>query len=203
LAGEIAQEVAIMMTLGSAAIGASGAIIAQIVSGFITSKREARQAEADEKRWQIENDAKRRDRQLEHKTQLFTKFLSTAEGIKQRSGDWGHAITQETYADTRKNIEQLRDLAEEIGLLAPEVYRHAAHSYYRINLMFLTCTGFLTKEDEAAAAESLEAAEDDANFWIWHTRRAIRAYISHEPVEWPEQAIAERAAKNRKAKREQ
>ncbi|WP_156368478.1 hypothetical protein [Arthrobacter sp. Leaf137] len=200
MAGEIAQEVAIMLALGSAAIGASGAIMSQVFGGVIASRREQKKAEADEKRWHIENNAKRRDRQLEHKTQLFTKFLSTAERIKQRSGSWGHAITEETYADARKNLNQLRDLAEEIGLLAPEVYRHASMTYYRNNLMFVTSTGFLTKEDEKWAAGSIKAAEEDASFWIWETRRAIRSYISHEPVDWPEQAIAERTAERRKAK---
>ena len=34
-------------------------------------------------------------------------------------------------------------------------------------------------------------AEETLQFWMGNSRSAIRSYINHEPVEWPEQAIAE------------
>jgi hypothetical protein len=77
MAGEIAQEVAVALALGSAAIGAGGSILSQVVAGVITSRREKKKAQADEKRWQLESDAKRRDRSLDHKIALFAKFIAS------------------------------------------------------------------------------------------------------------------------------
>ncbi|WP_458111194.1 hypothetical protein M1D88_12600 [Arthrobacter sp. R1-13] len=197
MAGEIAQEVAIMLALGSAAIGAGGSIISQAVGGVIASRREQKKAEADEKRWHLENDARRRDRQLEHKIELFTKFLSTVEGIE-RSEAWGQSMTRDAYLGHTERLDQLRDLVEEIGLLAPEVYRHARTTYMRVRLMFVTKTHYVTQKDDKEAEVSIKRAEEDVAFWIGQSRHAIRSYISHKPVEWPEQAIAERIAERKK-----
>jgi hypothetical protein len=124
LAGEIAQEVAVALALSSAAIGAGGSVLSQIVGGVIVSRREKKKAEADERRWHIEADAKRRDRSLDHKIELFSRFLAALEGI-QRAEAWGSPVSHQDFMAHNQTLDEAQQVLEEIGLIAPDVYRHA------------------------------------------------------------------------------
>lgn len=187
-----------MLALGSAAIGAGGSIVSQIVGGVITSRREQRKAVVEEERWKLEIEAKRRDRQLEYKTELFGRFLSAAEGT-QRDENLGKSINYEQYMEQQVVVTQLRDWAEEIGLLVPEVYRHVKSTYKSVRIMLMQKHLMHVLEASETAPEDLSRREQEVVFWIRQTREAIRSYINHEPVEWPEQLIAERKAEQRKA----
>lgn len=178
------------MALGSAAIGAGGSILSQVVGGIVTSRREKKKAEADERRWQIESDAKRRDRNLDHKIALFSKFLASMEGI-QRTEDWAAPRTEATWDSYEQTLNDLREVVEEIGLIAPDVYRHATSTFISFSqLLFAKLDSGYAKGDRAAV-RAADTAELSLDFWVELTRIAIRSYISHEDVEWPEQAIAE------------
>ena len=188
MAGEIAQEVAVALALGSAAIGAGGSILSQVVAGVITSRREKKKARADEKRWQLESDAKRRDRSLDHKIALFARFMASVQGIE-RAEAWGNPITHATFMGHSQTLDELQRVVEEIGLIAPEVHRHARAAYVSLNKMLIAKVR--TDKDDQDATKAVSRAEESLGFWIGLTRTAIRSYINHEPVDWPEQAIAE------------
>ncbi len=171
------------------------------MGGVITSRREQRKAAAEDERWRLEIEAKRRDRQLEYKTELFGKFLSTAEGIERTEGGWGKAITHEGLMAKKDVIDQMRDWGEEIGLLAPELHRHAGVTAAKIQGMYVKK---LLAHSETALNDArieIQCAEEDVAFWIRRTREAVRAYMNHEPVVWPEEAIDEHKRAQRESVR--
>jgi hypothetical protein len=189
MAGEISQDVAIALALGSAAIGAGGSIISQIVGGVITSRREQKKAEAEDRRRQVENEAKRRDRQLDRKIELLSKFLSAAERAEQ-TPTWGRPLSSEELQEHDDTLVQLRVSVEEIGLLVPDLYRFADNIYDAVRYMLLHMVVAESKWEEKSS-ERIGNAQDYVAFLISLTRVAVRSYINHEPVEWPEHAIAE------------
>lgn len=188
MAGEIAQEVALAPAFGSAAIGASGAVISQVVAGVITSKRERRKAEADADRWKAEADAKRRDRQLDRKIELFSEFLSTIREIE-TSDMWSKRKTTGTTRGSQLEAwKKLRLLAEEIGILAPELYDYAdiaAATAGRavMGQMFVDLAAHPANK-VSFVVEAWEVTEQRESLSIWARlfRKATRSYISHEPV---------------------
>ncbi|MDQ0868991.1 hypothetical protein QFZ70_001464 [Arthrobacter sp. V1I9] len=187
MAGEITQE-AILLALGGAGLGATGAVAAQIVAAVFTARRENKKALAEEARWKLENDAKRRDRNLDHKIDLFGRFLSVAESLYQDMA-WGTQITDEEFHAYQPRMQELRDKAEEIGLIAPEVFRHTQATLRSIGKMLEIKTPFLWSAK--TGKPSIEQAEECVAAWIRLTRGAIRSYINYEPVDWDEKELKE------------
>lgn len=196
MAGEIAQEAAIVLALSSAAIGAGGSVLSQVVGGIITSRREKKKGEAEDRRWRIETDAKRRDRGLEQKLALFSRFLATVEGIK-RAELWGTPVSHETFHEYQRSLEELQETVEEVGLVAPEVYPHLKATYVAVGRMLWSKVGSKYEQGDPDAVIAADRAQGSLHFYMGITRTALRAYVNHEPVEWPEQAIAEFKAKQR------
>lgn len=194
MAGEIAQDVAVMMAVSSAAIGASGAIIAQVVAGVITGRRERTKAEAETERWRSEAEAKRRDRQLDRKIELFTRFLSTGDVLLnptlwQLEGD-----TSARSAKRNEASEHLRTMSQEIGILAPELYDHARS--VSTSALMAVVTFLIEESDVEQDAEKLPTSkarvdEMRKSFSLWHQafRKVTHSYISHEAVPAHEDAI--------------
>ncbi|MDQ0730444.1 hypothetical protein [Arthrobacter sp. B1I2] len=188
--GEITQE-AINLALGSAGLAATGAVAAQIVAAVFTGKREKKKAEAEERRWQIESDVKRRDRNLDHKLDLFARFLSTAESVYQDMA-WGTQITDDEFHEYQPRLQQLRELSEEIGIIAPETYKHTNHVLTLIGRMLKIKTPFLSPPIKTRAdQEAIEEAEQRVTRMIRLTRAAFRSYVSHQPLDWPEKDLKE------------
>jgi len=199
LAGEIAQEVAVALALGSAAIGAAGSVLSQAVGGYITGKREKRRADAEEKRWSIESDAKRRDRSLDQKVELFSRYLALIGGIE-RDEMWGRPVSTEAFMAYNETLDEVQQIIEEIGLIAPELHRFVAITSKRTVGMLFSRFGEKYENGDPGELAAGKRAHEDLQFWIAQTRIAFRSYINHEPVEWPEQAIAEHKAALRKSK---
>jgi hypothetical protein len=88
-----------------------------------------------------------------------------------------------------QTLDELQEVVEEIGLIAPEVHRHAKATYVSLNKMLFAKVR--TDKDDQDATKAVSRAEESLGFWIGLTRTAVRSYINHEPVGWPEQAIAE------------
>lgn len=189
MAGEIAQDVAVMMALSSAAIGAGGAIVSQIVAGVITGRRENKKSKTEAERWKLEADAKRRDRQFDHKIELFSKFLAIAEDMG-RAGQPFVGSTQDLTDSVKEASKQLKDLAEEIGILAPELFEiaqstvNAASSFYFGFVSHTLVSKGRTANDVAKedSVTRLREARFSLNFWSDAFRDATRSYISHEPI---------------------
>lgn len=200
MAGEIAQEVAVALALGSAAIGAGGSVLSQVVGGRITSRRERKKAEADERRWRTESDAKRRDRNLDQKIELFSRFLAALEGI-QRAEAWSSPVSHADFLAHNQTLDEAQQILEEIGLIAPEVYPHAKATHKSVTSMLFAKlhpgfpVGHPVMVTEARNAEAV------LGFWMANTRAAIRSYINHEPVAFPDEALAELKKENREAAR--
>lgn len=198
MAGEIAQEVAVALALGSAAIGAGGSVLSQVVGGIITGRRERRKAEADEHRWRVESDAKRRDRSLDHKIGLFSRFLATIEGI-QRAESWGSPVSHSNFMAYNQTLDEAQQVLEEIGLIAPDVYPHAKATHRSASVMLFAKSHAGYPVGHPVFVTGARNAEETLQFWMIHTREAIRSYINHEPVELPEQALTELKVEQRKA----
>jgi hypothetical protein len=201
LAGEIAQEVAVALALSSAAIGAGGSVLSQIVGGVIVSRREKKKAEADERRWHIEADAKRRDRSLDHKIELFSRFLAALEGI-QRAEAWGSPVSHQDFMAHNQTLDEAQQVLEEIGLIAPDVYRHANATHRSVTTMLFTKVHVGYPIGHPVFVTGARNAEETLRFWMGQTRVAIRSYINHEPVAWPEQALAELKLAQRQANKD-
>lgn len=198
MAGEITQEAINLLT--SAAIGAGGAVSAQVVGGIITSRREARKAAAEERRWQLESNAKRRDRGLDQKVALFSKFLATVEGIRQAEA-WGKPISSRTFYEHDRTLYELNGTLEEIGLVAPDVYKHMKATHDAVGNMLWSKISQEYEQGDPAEVAAARRAEEALQFWMGLTRAALRSYINHEPVVWPEEAIYDfKAAQRREAK---
>ncbi|MET4003905.1 hypothetical protein ABIB48_002643 [Arthrobacter sp. UYCu511] len=190
MAGEITQQ-AILLALGGAGIGASGAVGAQIVAAIFTGKREKKQAEDTEERWKREAEAKRRDRSLDHKTALFVKFFATMEDVhrfESPSAVLDHDTIRTRFAEMRPVIEAV----EEIGLIAPEIYRYVQKTSKLMTDYIFTKLGW-GHPQKNSPSHLLAIKQEHAlvGGWIHLTRAAVRSYIAHEQVIWPEQAIAE------------
>ncbi|MEC5181265.1 hypothetical protein [Arthrobacter sp. CG_A4] len=192
MAGEIAQEVAVVLALGGAAIGAGGSILAQVTAGIITSRREKKKLITEDKRWQAESDAKRRDRNFDRKVALFSSFLASAQAME-RAATWGPPEAYEMLLEDSETqtLSEIRKVVEEIGLLAPEVHRHVQSTFAALIKMHAGMTRSDSQKYAPANRAAIGAAVQDVAFWLGHTRKAIGSYINHENVEWPEQAIAE------------
>ncbi|RAM37694.1 hypothetical protein DBZ45_08830 [Arthrobacter globiformis] len=158
---------------------------AQIVAAIFTSKREAKKAIADEERWRLENEAKRRDRNLDHKTDLFVRFLAIAESLYQDMAWEGNSITDEEFHAYQPRLQELREKVEEIGLIAPEVLRHAQVTLRTIGKMLEVKTPFLSFGQARASKDSVREKEEWVRRWIAMTRDAMTFYINHEPVVFP------------------
>jgi hypothetical protein len=179
MAGEIAQEVAIMLAIGSATIGASGAIVSQVVAGVITGKREQRKADAEAERWKLEADAKRRDRQLDRKIELFGKFLSTSQELLALQKKEGQEATEQ-----RQNaVTKLGSMSEEIGIHAPELYLYARSTYHAALVAILTIA--IGKPTDSEGHQEFQARRTRASleFWTRAFRESTRLYVSHEPIQ--------------------
>lgn len=202
MAGEIASDAALVIALGSAVIGASGAIASQVVAGFITGRREQRKADADSKRWELEAEAKRRDRQIDRKIEVLSKFLSTAEVVT-----GSYRFPKDSISESHERLlgvrEELHDLTEEIGILAPELYefaqetwRRAAALIFRIYQESLYSTSRVLDEGtKAEMARDVEKIRRRLKIWSDTFREATRSYISHEPIESLESAVGRCEAK--------
>jgi hypothetical protein len=200
MAGEIAQEVAIMLAIGSATIGASGAIVSQVVAGVITGKREQRKADAEAERWKVDADAKRRDRQMDRKIELFSEFLSTMREFSASDVWLRKEPTSEMAEGQRHLVRKLGLAAEEIGILAPELYDYAESAYKTASNAVMAhnfrkiLRGKDGQEARAYVAEvSAEVTEVRQSMLtsMWLFRDATRSYVSHEPVTPHSEALAE------------
>lgn len=198
-----------MLALGSAAIGASGAVLSQVVSGVVTGKREQRKATVDAERWSYEAEASRRDRHLDRKIELFRQFLSTSESMTTSTSRalWGRE-SEESQEDAYR---QLCSIAEEIGILAPELYDLAQSTAQSAAVLVLAS---LKKPNvrmarSAEDAEEIEAEEEDEKgqrvnrmmtssnslaAWTDIFRAATHAYISHRPIQPQQEAEAQAKA---------
>lgn len=197
MAGEIAQEVAVMLALSSAAIGASGAVISQVVAGAITGKRERGKADVEADRWKAEADAKRRDRQMDRKIALFSEFLSTMREFS-ASDVWLREtkITSEMTEDQRQLVTKLGRAAEEIGILAPELYEYAEAAYRAADYAAIghVLRGHLQGkggQEAGADAAGITKLRESVSTSIWLFRNATRSYVSHEPITRHSKALAE------------
>lgn len=170
----------ILLALGSAIIGASGAVASQFVSGRLTAKREKQKADADRNRWEADSEARRRDRNHDQKTALFAELLANA-----------NAINNEVYFlidPDRESIVKLWTRANEVGeqaelvaLLAPEVYEHAS-------LLAQSCANLIrTRQLESRGADT-GAASTKTDEAIQAARKAFQEYLGHKPVTPPEVA---------------
>ena len=173
MAGEITQE-AIVLALGGAGIGATGAIITQIVGGIFTAKREKRKTISDRELWEHEAEAKRRDRSLDQKIEIFTEILALSADL---SNDvyFQIAISDELRATFWQQTSSLRSMAQRVSILAPELFGHAEQ--------------IVSKCDALVAARRLEENGADptppysaALKSIADAREAFRAYIDHKPI---------------------
>lgn len=187
MAGEIPQDVALALAFGSAAIGACGAIISQVAAGVITNKRERIKADADSRQWRADADAKRRDRQLDRKIELFSEFLSTAREV-QSSELWLKGRTAPAARQSQQDaVRKLRHIAEEIGILAPELYEYAdaassTASDAVLRQMVLEMAGIDPDDEVRVEAAKVRQTRKSASIWAKLFRQATRSYISHEPI---------------------
>lgn len=192
MAGEIAQEAAVVLALGGAAIGAGGSVLAQIVAGMIASRRENKKTSAEYQRWQAESDAKRRDRNFDRKVELFSSFLASAQAMVQAASLGPSEVYVAVLDDSKAQpLEGLHEAVEEIGILAPDVYQHVQSTYAALLKMHFRLIRVDPQRDEIANILAIDAAAKESRFWISHTRVAVRSYMNHEAVKWPEQEIAD------------
>ncbi|WP_426226393.1 hypothetical protein [Pseudarthrobacter sp. DSP2-3-2b1] len=188
MAGEITQE-AIMLALGGAGVGATGAIGAQIVAAIFTAKREKKKALADEVRWEFDSVAKRRDRNMDQKAALFVRFLSTVQEIERKEA-WANVISDATFKSYGEQQDQLEAMVQEVSLIAPDVYRHVYATKKNVSKMLIEKSAFrnsMRSEDEKSAA--ITNAEKQVQIWLGRTQVAMRAYIDHREVVWPDEEI--------------
>ncbi|WP_050053396.1 hypothetical protein [Pseudarthrobacter siccitolerans] len=190
MAGEIAQDLAVMLAIGSATIGAGGAIISQVVAGVISGKRERRKAQADAERWRVEADAKRRDRQLDRKIDLFGELLTIIEELCMWLMGREELIDHKAELRQLKAARQLARISEEIGILEPELYEYAKTGH---DMALRALTGHwhsMRKGDlgddseQGVGADAPKADEVLADLSIWADlfREAAHSYVSHQPV---------------------
>lgn len=193
-----------MLALSSAAIGASGAVISQVVAGVITGKREQRKASAESERWSVEAEARRRDRQLDRKIELFGQFLSTSESMT--SSTYSALWERESEESQLDAYRQLRSMTEKIGILAPELYDLAKSTSESAGTLMIaglrTPNISLSPEDSQAEEkinleqrEWVRTATKRLEAWTDIFRAATHAYVSHQPIQTHEEAAAAHAAK--------
>ncbi|MFJ6416517.1 hypothetical protein [Paeniglutamicibacter sp. NPDC091659] len=182
MAGEITQE-AIVLALGGAGIGATGAIVAQIVGGIFTTGREKRKANSDRELWELEAEAKRRDRSIEQKTELMTEILTLAENLISDVYFRSHFDSGVT-ANQNAQYDELRRSVHRLSILVPEVYPHAKallnptgrfmltrHTDFYNNVEHSEDVGNRINAEYAIAGSSVRSAQD-----------AFSAYISHKSL---------------------
>lgn len=190
-----------MLALGGAGLGATGAVGAQIVAAIFTAKRENKKALADEARWEFDSQAKRRDRNLDQKTALFVRFLSAVREIHRKEA-WANVISDEVFQSYGEEQDQIEAMVQEISLIAPEVYRHAYATKKSLSKMLIEKSAFRNSQrSDDAKQTAITNAEEQVDIWLGRTQVAMRAYINHEEVVWPEEEIQLEKIAQAKARR--
>ncbi|MBV1778718.1 hypothetical protein KRR55_06275 [Paeniglutamicibacter sp. ABSL32-1] len=180
MAGEITQE-AIALALGGAGIGAGGAIIAQIIGGILTAKREKRKAASDRELWEFEAEAKRRDRSIDEKIEVFAAILSVSESL----------ITvihlepifgEQPLSTLRTKLSELQSHVQKLSILVPELFEHADGVFQRCNVMVMITSRSHFLSDRENLHTEINPAHHEADESIKIARAAFQAYVSHKPI---------------------
>ncbi|MFD0044732.1 hypothetical protein ACFVGV_06030 [Pseudarthrobacter scleromae] len=185
MAGEIAQDVAVTLTLIGAAMGAGGAIASQVIAGVITDRREQRRSREEAERWKLEADAKRRDRQLDRKIELFAQLLSETQNVLNSTQMYGN-LNQETAESLVAASWQVLAITEEIGILAPELHEYAQSvakaTGNTVKAFRLRDALPLGTKKRRAAAHQATRAHEGLHSWADLFRQEARSYVIHGPV---------------------
>ncbi len=159
------------------------------MAAIFTAKREKKKALADEVRWEFDSVAKRRDRNMDQKAALFVRFLSTVQEIERKEA-WANVISDATFKSYGEQQDQLEAMVQEVSLIAPDVYRHVYATKKNVSKMLIEKSAFrnsMRSEDEKSAA--ITNAEKQVQIWLGRTQVAMRAYIDHREVVWPDEEI--------------
>ena len=170
----------ILLALGSAIIGASGAVASQFVSARLTAKREKQKADADRSRWEADSEARRRDRNLDQKMALFAELLTNADALNMEAF-FGIVSDKEKFPELWSRAKRIREQAETISLLAQEVYEHAS-------LLAESCVSLVRTRNLESQGADTGAASSKTGEAIRIARNAFQEYLGHKPVIPPEVA---------------